>query len=81
MQQMPPRIIDAIDHDRYPYILTCIHCDGRIGHSQEVWTGNRGEDDKSGWEVWFCCHPCRDADRPCETFSPIRLKPGTELWY
>jgi hypothetical protein len=20
------------------------------------------------WEYWYCCHKCRDAGEPCETF-------------
>ena len=22
------------------------------------------------WELWMCCHPCRDKGQPCETFFP-----------
>jgi hypothetical protein len=63
-----------IDQSRYPIDTTCMFCGSDVGHTEEVWTGAT-EEDKSGWEVWFCCHPCRDigADSPCETFYPIRL--------
>ena len=23
------------------------------------------------WEIWYCCHLCRDKNEPCETFFPI----------
>jgi len=76
---MSSAVTSAIDPDRYPKNLFCIHCDGTDGHDEEVWTGDRGDDDKSGFEVWFCCHACRDAGLPCETFFPIRLKAGSVL--
>jgi hypothetical protein len=74
---MSTTVANAIDPDRYPDILECMYCRGTDGHSEELWTGDKGEDDKSGFEVWFCCHACRDAKQPCETFFPVRLKPGS----
>jgi hypothetical protein len=62
----------------YPAAIVCMHCGVDEGHDEVVWTGDDAEDcggKKSGWEVWFCCHPCRDANRPCETFYPLRLMP------
>lgn len=75
---MTPEMVKRIDDDRYPHHPSCIHCEGTIGHEEVVWTGVDDED-KSGWEVWFCCHACRDKDEPCETFWPIRLLPTVEL--
>ena len=74
---MSARLIELIDPARYPSRLACMHCDGTDGHDEEVWTGDAGYDDKSGFEVWFCCHACRDAGQPCETFFPIRLNAGS----
>lgn len=49
--------------------IRCCECLGEDGHDEVLWTG----DDQSvdGFEIWFCCHACRDAGKPCETF--IRL--------
>lgn len=80
-QRMTPDIVAAIDDDRYPFILSCMHCEGRKGDEEEVWTGERGEDNKSGFAVRFICRACREAGRPCETLHPIRLRPGTLVWY
>jgi hypothetical protein len=44
----------------------CQFCGGTDGHSEPVETGDLETED--GWEIWFCCHPCRDAGEPCETF-------------
>lgn len=66
-----PAMVADIDLERYPTHLSCMHCDGTDGHDEEVWAGNKGEDELSGFEA------CRDAGRPCETFFPIRLKPGS----
>lgn len=74
MQLMPTKIIAAIDRSRYPSSPKCVHCEGDVGHTEEVWTGNTDGENYSGWEVWFCCHKCRDKDEPCESFYPIRLK-------
>jgi hypothetical protein len=46
--------------------LYCMYCHGTIGHSEYVFTGD--EDSENGHEYWFCCHACRDAGLPCETF-------------
>jgi len=55
--------------------LYCTHCDtpfkgtnhpeSGTGHWEEV---NVGGDT---WEVWYCCHICRDNNEPCESFFPI----------
>lgn len=73
---MSARVLANIDPDRYPTYekISCMECGGRDGHTEEVWTG-KTDDDGSGWEVWFCCHACRDRGEPCETFFPIRLRP------
>ena len=65
----------AIDHDAYPHDPTCMYCGGTEGHSEVLHTGDN-ESPKSGFDVWFCCHPCRDAGKPCETFHAIRLLPS-----
>lgn len=49
--------------------LSCMYCGGKQGHSERVHTGD--EESLDGWEDWFCCHPCRDAGEPCETFHRI----------
>jgi hypothetical protein len=76
-RNMSARMIELIDPARYPSRLGCMHCGGTAGHDEEVWTGDACYDDKSGFEVWFCCHACRDAVQPRETFFPIRLKTGS----
>lgn len=73
---MDNRTSQAIDHERYPE-ASCIECGSKVGHYEELWTGNKDDELYSGWELLFCCHQCRDKDLPCETFRPIRLKPGT----
>lgn len=45
---------------------TCQYCGGKNGHDELVMTGD--EQSLGGWEVWFCCHDCRDKGEPCETF-------------
>lgn len=72
---MSAKIVERIDKSRYPLNPYCMYCEGTVGHEEIVWTGNDSEDNKSGWEVWFCCHVCRDKNDPCETFWPIRLRP------
>jgi len=44
----------------------CQFCHGKDGHSEDVSTKDSESED--GWERWFCCHTCRDAGLPCETF-------------
>lgn len=53
------------------YDLSCQFCGGSDGHSEQVHTGDL--ESKGGWEDWFCCHPCRDAGQPCETFHRIPI--------
>lgn len=69
------KFLDRIDPESYPADdkARCMYCGGSVGHAEEVWTGNH-EGNCSGWELWFCCHACRDRGEPCETFFPIRLK-------
>lgn len=52
--------------------VRCQFCDSQVGHEEEVWTGDMTEG-KSGWELWFCCHTCRDAGEPCETFFALPI--------
>lgn len=49
----------------------CMYCgrDDTKGHWECVHTGD--EESFEGWEDWFCCHVCRDAGLPCETFYKI----------
>jgi hypothetical protein len=49
--------------------FVCQHCGGTDGHHEYVRTGDLESD--GGWEIWFCCHRCRDACEPCETFHRI----------
>lgn len=49
--------------------LQCMYCGSEDGHSEMVETHD--SESKDGWEDWFCCHPCRDAGKPCETFFRI----------
>lgn len=53
----------------------CMYCsrDGTHGHWECVHTGD--EESYEGWEEWFCCHVCRDAGLPCETFHKIPFPP------
>lgn len=52
--------------------VACQFCMGGTinGEWETVWTG--AEESLNGYEDWFCCHTCRDANQPCETFHPIR---------
>lgn len=50
---------------------TCIYCGSGDGQWERIYTGN--EESQDGWEDWFCCHPCRDAGKPCETFFHISI--------
>lgn len=54
--------------------VACQYCMGSDtnGEWETVWTG--AEEALDGWEDWFCCHTCRDANEPCETFHPIGRK-------
>jgi hypothetical protein len=57
----------------YPAAVVCTHRGAVEGHEEVVWTCDDGEDyggKKAGWEIWLCCHACRDANQPCETFTP-----------
>jgi len=47
----------------------CMHCDMADGHWERVWTGD--VDSRDGFEDWYCCHACRDAGLPCDTFHRI----------
>jgi hypothetical protein len=55
---------------------SCMYCGSNGGHWERVHTG----DDESfgGWEDWFCCHSCRDAGNPCETFHRIPIPAATQ---
>lgn len=75
---MPAELLSRV---AYTATVVCTHCGASEGHEEVVWTGDDGEDyggKKTGWELWFCCHACRDADQPCETFYPLRLKLAVE---
>jgi hypothetical protein len=43
------------------------------GHWECVHTGD--EESLDGYEDWFCCHVCRDAGLPCETFHKTPIPP------
>lgn len=53
----------------------CMFCGSREGHSELLFTGDF--ESMEGFEVWFCCHPCRDAGEACETFH--RIAPDKKL--
>jgi hypothetical protein len=72
---MPAELLSQV---AYPATVVCMNCDASEGHEEVVWTGEDYGGKKTGWEVWFCCHACRDANLPCETFYPLRLKSAAE---
>lgn len=45
---------------------SCMYCGSSTGQSELVYTGDF--ESSEGYEVWFCCHGCRNHGRPCETF-------------
>ena len=47
----------------------CEYCESVVGHTEVVHTDD--QDSLHGWEVWFCCHSCRDKSEPCETFFKL----------
>ena len=47
----------------------CMFCKTTEGHWERAYTGD--EESLDGWEDWYCCHACRDAGQPCETFHRI----------
>lgn len=51
----------------------CQHCQsGSLnGEWETVYTGE--DESLGGYEDWFCCHTCRDAGLPCETFHRIPI--------
>ncbi len=49
--------------------VRCMCCGSDEGQSEVLHTGDRESLD--GFEVWFCCHACRDAGQPCETFHRL----------
>ena len=51
-------------------VPTCMDCGGDEGHSELLDTGD--DDSLDGFEVWFCCHACRDSGKPCETFHRLK---------
>lgn len=53
----------------------CMYCgaDDLKGHWECIHTGD--EESLDGYEDWFCCHVCRDARLPCETFHKIPIPP------
>lgn len=54
---------------------SCMYCGGTRGHGERVQTDSAESLD--GWEDWFCCHDCRDAGKPCETFHAIPIARAT----
>lgn len=49
---------------------SCMYCGSDEGHAELLHTGDNESLD--GFEVWFCCHACRDAGQPCETFHRLQ---------
>lgn len=66
MEREPSDALFAIQSAIEP---NCMFCGSHDGHSELVYTGDT--ESMEGYEVWFCCHPCRDADEACETFHRI----------
>lgn len=57
--------------------IYCQYCGGSEGHGEYVDT--KDSDSLNGVEYWHCCHRCRDAGLPCETFLSIKdLKHDTK---
>lgn len=70
------KLSDAI-HEQYGVALekglSCQFCNSKDGHDALVETGDH--DSFGGFEVWFCCHACRDHGVPCETFFALDTHP------
>lgn len=62
-------IADCLDSAALEVNPSCMYCGGSRGHSEVIETGDEGS--YCEHEVWFCCHACRDAGKPCETFHRI----------
>tara|TARA_B100000749_G_C18447852_1_gene475023 strand:- start:4062 stop:4319 length:258 start_codon:yes stop_codon:yes gene_type:complete len=52
----------------------CQYCDSKKGHHDILYTGD--EESLYGYEIWFCCHPCRDKHKPCESFFKLPSPSG-----
>lgn len=52
----------------------CQYCGGTKGHTEE-------NDLRDGTEpeIWFCCHACRDAGHPCETFHRMPQQDSSKV--
>lgn len=50
-------------------VPACMYCGSEDGHAELLHTGD--DESVDGFEVWFCCHLCRDAAKPCETFHRL----------
>ena len=49
--------------------LHCSYCDVVFTPFNSHWEYVRTDDPELyDCEYWYCCHACRDADQPCETF-------------
>ena len=70
-QYMTGRVIDAL----WRVNVRCMDCGSDEGHSEVLHTGD--EESLDGFEVWFCCHACRDAGQPCETFHRLEDSANT----
>lgn len=47
----------------------CMYCGSDEGHCEVLHTG--AIESLDGVEIWFCCHACKDAGLPCETFHRL----------
>ncbi|WP_318493506.1 hypothetical protein [Photobacterium leiognathi] len=64
--------IDTRINNAYAEIIgtcECQYCGGGRGHDELVHTGDN--ESLGGYEVWFCCHDCRDSGRSSETFIKL----------
>ena len=49
-----------------PFCMYCFNDDPATYHTEYV----KVVDYPPKWELWCCCHICRDKGLPCETFFP-----------
>lgn len=77
--------IDEAVYEVFLSVPQCMYCGSKVGHFEVLET----HDDESlhGYELWMCCHACRDKEEPCETFFRLPKKRGyqmnkwREVWY
>lgn len=77
MNKLSIQKLDNAIHEQYGVALSqglrCQFCNSKDGHDELIKTGDN--DSFCGYEVWFCCHTCRDKGEPCETFFALDTHP------